>query len=617
MIKQSEYELIELVERSQRGDKEALPTLAETIYEPLRSYVFRITLSEDITDDVVQETIIEMYKIFGQLKQSDRFWTWLCKIALNKIRSRSSKTTRRKHLLKEHVKELSIKDHDLEGVASLINDEIRQAILDAMAKLTYQQKAVISMRCYEDMSYAQISDVIGVSELSGRIMFFRARKKLQKYLASSGFGRKSLLAVLVIFGKMTAPSEAVAAQVSVASSTLGVGALATTIAVVTTKAALTVTAGGAIALGLASNVSLDNDNTLDQANPNQTYVAVGENSISNDPSETDGNYYYPQGTQGPVMMRMSVTNGKDSYKVLQNDNGNYTYGMGRNVTLRNHHYWNPDLSVMLLPTDSSQLESFLSQVENRKPYHRNNVTSNRNILVAASKNEATNAITYAVQNYNALTEERFQFDWPANTPVEDDRDILHQQGSCFFVLKGELNGRAIRGLGQIPFKYPVSKISPQWLSISIEDGPDIVDNIDKAVVKDASGSAKKYPGGTFLTGLNRPWMGLHCVDTIRRDAALNGIMFKTELSESDNKCRVILNLETGSIEYTVDMHKDLIEKISFLDSNGNPCGKIDFKYLDVIPAGYDNFRRTASIKRIGSVTQETGHWLAELVSGDL
>ena len=96
----------ELVEEAANGDKEALSRLAETVHGSLRSYVLRITLSEDIADEITQGTIVEMYKIFGQLKNKDSFWPWLCKIALNKVRTSSTTKTRQRHLLEKHAEEL-------------------------------------------------------------------------------------------------------------------------------------------------------------------------------------------------------------------------------------------------------------------------------------------------------------------------------------------------------------------------------------------------------------------------------------------------------------------------------------------------------------------------------
>lgn len=80
---------IELVKKAQLGDKECLGRLAEMVSVRLHEYVHRLTLQEDLTKDIVQESILEMYRVFDKLKKPERFWNWLCGIAFNKIRSHS------------------------------------------------------------------------------------------------------------------------------------------------------------------------------------------------------------------------------------------------------------------------------------------------------------------------------------------------------------------------------------------------------------------------------------------------------------------------------------------------------------------------------------------------
>ena len=612
------HEYNELVEQSLQGNKDALPKLVEIIHDSLRSYIFRITLSEDLADDILQETILEMYKIFGQLRRSDHFWSWLCKIALNKIRSHSRIQTRRKHLLQKHAEELSRKPLNLEGLANLINGEIKQAIFYAMSKLTDRQKAVLSLRCYDDMPYSQIADVIGVSELNSRLLFYRAKKKLQKQLFKSGFGRKSLLAALIIFGKMTAPNEAAAAQICVTSSTLGVGALATTVAIATTKTALTLSAGGVITLGLIAGTSLDHSKDTLQTPHQPTNAVVQNTSITSEDTDIEGYYYYPKGSKGPVMMRLSISTAKTSYQVLQNDKGNYFLeNMGQKVTVNNHHYWNPDMSVMLLPTDSPELARFLSNSSNLPSNFRMNSSVTSELLIAASKKKGTNNITFSVQHYDALMEERFQYNWPAESTVMDNRDSIHQHGWCYFTMKGTFKGREISGLGQIPFKYPLSQTRPAWFALKIDDTVVLFDRDERAILKNSSGSISSYPLQTFLTGLNKPWMGLHCIDTVRRDAALSKIGFRTEMLSDEVLCKVSLRHPKGTIEYTIDLYKDLIEKISFLDESGSPCGDITLQYSVTAPANLELFKKPVLKKYSGSIKRERIHWLAELVAGNL
>ena len=603
-----------LVEQILLGDKDALPELAEKVYGSLRSYVFRITLSDDLTDDIVQETILEMYKIFGQLRDSERFWPWLCKIALNKVRSHSKTQKRRRDLLQKHAEDLSIRSRNLEGLAHVINDEIKGAILHAMSRLTDQQKAVLSMRCYDNMPYSQIADVIGVSELSGRLMFHRAKKKLRKQLNRSGFGSKGLVAALIIFGKMTAPSEAAAAQICVTSSTLGVGVVAATVATMTTKTAVVITAGCLITAGVVTNEAASSSDEFLSQKYKPAEIATAVNT--DDHSHIEGYYYYPEGSNGPVMTRLSVSQGKKSYKVLQNDNGNYFQNSNSGkVTIENHHYWNRDTSVVSLPTDSPELQMSLNNGENIYDNYGMEFSKTRDLLIATSLYDEANKINFSVQNYNALMEERFHYNWPAKTTVIDNRDAIHKQGWCYFEINGNFKGRKIIGYGQMPLRYSLTRQRPPLLALKIGEGTEILNGTGKAALKDSNGKTTYYPAGAFFDGLIKPWMGLHCIDSIRRDAVLNGMTFETQLL-SGSLCRVSVNHENGTIQYSVDLSGDLVKSIAFLDASGDTCGHVALEYSEAIPEGYKTFR-ISDLGNSAPVTKVKKHWLAELVSGNL
>ena len=86
----------ELIRKARLGDKASMSRLAEVARVHLREYVLRLTLQEDLTEDIVQETILEMFKVFDKLKKADRFWAWLHGIAFNKIRSHYGKKWRHK-----------------------------------------------------------------------------------------------------------------------------------------------------------------------------------------------------------------------------------------------------------------------------------------------------------------------------------------------------------------------------------------------------------------------------------------------------------------------------------------------------------------------------------------
>ena len=58
---------IQLVKQAQLGKQESLNGLAELARERLRVYVYRLTLQDELTQEIVQESMLEMCRILGKL----------------------------------------------------------------------------------------------------------------------------------------------------------------------------------------------------------------------------------------------------------------------------------------------------------------------------------------------------------------------------------------------------------------------------------------------------------------------------------------------------------------------------------------------------------------------
>jgi len=267
MINHKEH--AELIKKAQLGDRECLSRLAEAARVHLREYVLRLTLQEDLTEDIVQESILEMFKIFDKLKKADRFWAWLHGIAFNKIRSHYGRQWRHKTIsLSEVACEIATEDSQ-NALADMVNRELKQIVLRSMRELSPRHRAVLTMRCYKEMAYSDIAILMGCSEFGAQALFYRAKKALAKKLSHHGLGKGYLLTALVLFGKLTAATEASAANVSVTAATLKVGAAASLAAMVTSKTAIvSLTAAGTIAAGTAA-ITHRTDN-IDSKLPGQT-----------------------------------------------------------------------------------------------------------------------------------------------------------------------------------------------------------------------------------------------------------------------------------------------------------------------------------------------------------
>ena len=90
------------------------------------------------------------------------------------------------------------KDHR-DGLANLINQELKQLVFSAMNELKPQYREALALRCYEEKNFAEIAELMGRSELSARVLFLRAKKSLAKQLSRHGLSKGSLLMALVLF----------------------------------------------------------------------------------------------------------------------------------------------------------------------------------------------------------------------------------------------------------------------------------------------------------------------------------------------------------------------------------------------------------------------------------
>lgn len=90
-------ELSSLVDQARSGKRESLDELARLAEPRLRSYFYRTLLDKNLTDDLVQEVLLEMIKSISKLKKPESFWPWLLTVASNKLKNYFRSTKRMPH----------------------------------------------------------------------------------------------------------------------------------------------------------------------------------------------------------------------------------------------------------------------------------------------------------------------------------------------------------------------------------------------------------------------------------------------------------------------------------------------------------------------------------------
>lgn len=599
---------IQLVRQAQQGHPQARGDLVRLVEPRLAQYVGRLTLDRELTRDIVQESIAEMLKIFDTLKDPQRFWCWLYTIALNKLRAHYRRRWRHKETPLSEVQQDWLQDKEQDVLAELVTRELKQIVVRAVGELEPRQRAVLTMRCYEQMSYGQISAAMGCTQLGARALFHRAKKSMARLLNRHGIDKSVLPVALLVFGKLSATSEAAAAGVSITASTLHVGPWAALAAFATRHVllatALTAGAGGVLVAG--SGIFSD---------AQQPAIAMAEvprtGAIS---QETSCWYYYPPGSGGTVMIR---TGGRAiAYSQwLQKEQANY-YRQGNTISIRNHRQFAPDLAVWRLPTDPPALRSFL-QAQDRRDFDLEYVAPSPRGLLVAVEQALAGGPRQATLSYDVSMEDYFRHDWSTDARVVDERDEMHRQGWTCFTIRGRMGTQLVAGQGRLPFVAQAAKNHGPWLQLTVGKDLTIVDTGTAAEVGGGFGAVPTpYPGGSFFRGLGRPWTGLHTIDTIRRDAALAGIPFTTERLPDGQRARIVLDGSAVRLTYRVHLYQDWIESIVF-SKEGETIGEWTFSYPE--PGAADPHRLTvpSPTGRRGRTSPPDGLWLMRLAEGSL
>jgi RNA polymerase sigma-70 factor (ECF subfamily) len=611
---------IELIRRAQCGDRQCLGQLAQQARGRLYTYVYRLTQDDDLAQEIVQESLLEMCKVIGKLKKSDRFWPWLYGIATNKLRRFYRTEQKQRRVAISSMKLKSTPKERQDGFENLVGEELKHIVSAAMKKLRTRHKAVLVMRCYDEMPYADIAESMGCSEFSTRMLFLRAKKSLQKELARNGFGKGSLLAALVLFGKITAPSEAAAAQISVSAAVTKVGVAAGIAGFATSKTAIvSLAAAGALTAGTVVMKSGPWNQAAKSSQPVTTSAQNISQLTNNGTSNPEFWYYFPETPPEPMMLRAkSGTPGdKSHWQVLQNENANY-YFSDNHLEINNYRMWSRDLRVQKLPTDDPKMTEFICQVEGSNNTIEHIAPRGKDLLVvAAQSRENDENELWVIRHDNALEEDYFQADWPATAKTVDNRDQMHKRGWTYFRVDGQINGQSVYGTGRIPFIDLTRERHSPWLKLQV-GSLSIIDTYNEAYLSVSSSErAITYKGGSFFKGLCRPWMGFHTIDTVRRDAAEQRILFQTRFMPDSRFAEVELTFEKVKAVYKIDMEKDVVDEIT-LSTNQGKTGNLKFTYLQSTDNVYGQFVSPGRPSQRTALQSSQGiKWLAQLVEDSL
>ncbi len=215
---------LDCLRKAQRGCKESRSLLAQQAKPKVYTFINRMTLDHDLSEDLTQETLLELVRALPrlQLTSENGFWSWLYRTALGKaqhhFRRQGARRMQQRTMVNSEILEtMSAKTHS-GPAANLWHKEMVELILAAMDALNLEYRTVLTLRCLEDQSYAQIAAVLGGSQMRTKMLFYRARSALRSQLARRGIRRSHFLGALTVFATMTFTSTKSASAIPVVTA---------------------------------------------------------------------------------------------------------------------------------------------------------------------------------------------------------------------------------------------------------------------------------------------------------------------------------------------------------------------------------------------------------------
>jgi len=156
-----------LVQNYISGDEKALELLINKHNQRLTSFIYSKVLDRAITEDIFQDTFIKVIKTLkrGAYNEEGKFLPWVMRIAHNLIIDHFRRNKRMpKFEGSEDFNIFSVLGDDkLDAEKQLIKDQIENDLGLLIEELPDDQKEVLVMRMYRDMSFKEISENTGVS----------------------------------------------------------------------------------------------------------------------------------------------------------------------------------------------------------------------------------------------------------------------------------------------------------------------------------------------------------------------------------------------------------------------------------------------------------------------
>jgi RNA polymerase sigma-70 factor (ECF subfamily) len=179
MSELSDEELLALL-RSDESRNYGFNLLVRQNQRKLYAFVRRMVTDHDEAQDVLQNTFIKAFNGIGNFKGGSKIYSWLYRIAHNESLDHLRRMKRGLFVNNDAV--IDRLTTTLDNSEHFTGDAIEKKLQQAIMRLPDKQRAVFTMKYFEEMKYEDMSEITGTSVGALKSSYHIAVKKIEEWL---------------------------------------------------------------------------------------------------------------------------------------------------------------------------------------------------------------------------------------------------------------------------------------------------------------------------------------------------------------------------------------------------------------------------------------------------
>ena len=173
----------QLLARIARGDKDAVTALYRRLERPLFAFLVKTLRDREAAADVLNETMLDVWRQAGRFEGRSTVSTWLMSIA--RYKALAARRRRTDAELDEHI-EATVADTSDDPETALAKKTRNEVLRRALTRLSSEHRQIIDLVYYHEKSVEEAAQILQVPAATVKTRMFYARQKLRVLLGQRG-----------------------------------------------------------------------------------------------------------------------------------------------------------------------------------------------------------------------------------------------------------------------------------------------------------------------------------------------------------------------------------------------------------------------------------------------